>query len=155
MLPKTPGSSGLSHREAPRLQSSPPQVAPTGGTAESGLPFVCPRGFGASASLGAVFAGKKRPGALATPRIGCSVTTRKPGPGRSEAAAADGVPLLGCLHPWGAHPGTPSPPNHSAFSPSNPAFIVPCPLRFPPRPGVYLVLIYFPPFVEKRCWLGL
>lgn len=128
VLPKTPhrrpGSVGFSHWASLGLQARPRWVAPTLGTAERGLPFVAPPGFGASASPGAVLAGK-RPRALATPRIGCSVTTRKPGPGRSEAAADPGVPLPGCLHPWGAHPGTPIPPKPRGrfpFQPRGPLF---------------------------------
>lgn len=150
-----PGNAALSHQEAPKPQARPLQVAPTPGTAEWGLPFVVPRSFGASAGLGAVFAGK-RPRALATPRIGCSVTTRKPGPGRSEAAA-DGVPQPGCLHPWGGPtPAPPSPPKPQGSFPFQPGVYcsVAAPLAASPWPGVYLVLIYFPPFVDKCCWLG-
>nr|XP_054487083.1 uncharacterized protein LOC129119220 [Agelaius phoeniceus]XP_054487084.1 uncharacterized protein LOC129119220 [Agelaius phoeniceus]XP_054487085.1 uncharacterized protein LOC129119220 [Agelaius phoeniceus]XP_054487086.1 uncharacterized protein LOC129119220 [Agelaius phoeniceus]XP_054487088.1 uncharacterized protein LOC129119220 [Agelaius phoeniceus]XP_054487089.1 uncharacterized protein LOC129119220 [Agelaius phoeniceus]XP_054487090.1 uncharacterized protein LOC129119220 [Agelaius phoeniceu len=142
----------FSHWEALGLQARPLWAAPTLGMAEQGLPFVVPPGFGASASPGALFAGK-RPRALATPRIGCSVTTRKPGPGRSEAAADPGVPLPGCLHPWGTQPGTPVPPEPGAVSRSSPGVHCCAAPAASPWPRVYLVLIYFPPFVEKRCWL--
>lgn len=71
-------------------------------------PPWCPPSFG----LGAVFAGRRPRAELATPRIGCSVTTRKPGPGRSEPAA-DGVPQPVCSYMGGMHPDTPS--AHSAL----------------------------------------
>lgn len=64
-----------------------------------GSPSPVPHISGRAAGLGAVFAGKRPRAELTTPRIGCSVTTRKPGPGRSEPAA-DGVPQPACLHPW-------------------------------------------------------
>ena len=108
--------------EALKLKARPLQVAPSqthppwgtwgAGVGGWGIPSPVPPASGRAAGLGAVFAGKRPRAELATPRIGCSVTTRKPGPRRSEPAAG-GVPQPACLHPWGdapRHPATPPGP---------------------------------------------
>lgn len=109
------------------------------------------------------FSGKRPRAELAAPRIGCSVTTRKPGPGRSEAAA-DGVSQPACLHPLWGHTPTPLTLPQTNFSPSKLGFIVlqrgarrPLqnePFAASPWTGVYFALIYFPPFVGRCSWLG-
>lgn len=132
-----------------------------------------PQLLGELPALEPCFAGRRPRAELATPRIGCSVTTRKPGPGRSEPAA-DGVPQPWCLHPWGnapQHPTAPPPPPPKTAGRlatgnggSETGFIV---LRrgatrtlqgelfaASPWTGVYFVLIYFPPFVDRCSWLG-
>lgn len=161
-------------REALKLRARPSQVAPTLGTAgcwsQGGSHPRFPPALGRAAGLGAVFAGKRPRAELATPRIGCSVTTRKPGPGRSEPAD-DGVPQPVCLHPWGGRTPAPHNPPRQTAGPfatgrggSKPGFIV---LRrgatrtlrgelfaASPWTGVYFALIYFPPFVDRCFWLG-
>lgn len=58
-----------------------------------------------------VFASERPRAELATPRIGCSVTTRKPRPGRSEPPADGGTSApRPSPHPKGEHPGVPEPP---------------------------------------------
>lgn len=74
------------------------------------------------------------------------------GPGAERGRSSWGAPARGVYTHGGTHPSTPIPPNHSAASRSIPGLY--CSVAASPWPGVYLVLIYFPPFVEKRCWLG-
>lgn len=79
-------------------------------------------------------------------------------PGNRARGGARPQLIQGCPCPavythGGPTPAPPSRPNPGAVSRSSPGVHCSAALAASPRPGVYLVLIYFPPFVEKRCWL--
>lgn len=68
-----------------------------------------------------------------------------------------GCPSQGVYTHGGDPPRHPRPPRKPQGSvPFQPGVYcsVAAPLAASPWPGVYLVLIYFPPFVDKCCWLG-
>lgn len=78
-------------------------------------------------------------------------------PGNRARGGAKPRRSRGCPCPAVYTHGGPTPappcPEPAGVSRSSPGVHCSARLAASPWPGVYLVLIYFPPFVDKRCWL--
>lgn len=149
-----PGIARLSHRESPELQARPLPVPSTLATAELGASLCgSPQILGRAPTSERCLQGE----GLELSQLRGLAALLLPG-NHSRGGARQ--QLMGCpkqgVYTHGVNLTPPSIPLQTPRPFPVPTLycFMASPLAASPRPGVYLVLIYFPPFVDKRCWLG-